>query len=308
MSKKPRDISVGPWAREKLDALREYLDFYTTVLKNQGHWLRGTLYVDAFAGPGLSRIRTKSNSSDPPGLFGPDPEFDTAETEFLKGSPRVALEITNPFTSYLFVERDAQRIAELRSLSGEYGDRRRIEIQEGDANVALQTWLASGIDWRHNRGVVFLDPFGMQVPWTTTEALAKIKAVEVLINFPLGMAIQRLLIRSGEIPEDWQVSLDTFFGSPEWRQIVYEKDEEFFGAKTRKVSDSGERLLAWYRSRLRQAFGHVSTARLIKNARGNPLYFLIWAGPNATGLKGAEHILRRGEAVRGARVHARRTK
>ena len=116
-SKKPKDTSVGPWAREKLDALREYLGFYTTVLKNQGHWLHGTLYVDAFAGPGLSRIRTKSNSSDPPGLFGPDPESDTAETEFLKGSPRVALEITNPFTSYLFVERDAQRIAELRSLA-----------------------------------------------------------------------------------------------------------------------------------------------------------------------------------------------
>jgi three-Cys-motif partner protein len=308
MSKKPKDTSVGPWAREKLDALREYLGFYTTVLKNQGHWLRGTLYVDAFAGPGLSRIRTKSNASDPPGLFGPDPESDTAETEFLKGSPRVALEITNPFTSYLFVERDAQRIADLRSLSDEYGDRRRIEIQEGDANVALQTWLASGIDWRHNRGIVFLDPFGMQVPWTTTEALAKTKAIEVLINFPLGMAIQRLLMRSGEIPEGWQVSLDTFFGSPEWRQIVYEKDEDFFGAKTRKVSDSGERLLAWYLSRLRQAFGHVSTARLIKNTRGNPLYFLIWAGPNATGLKGAEHILRKGEAVRSARVPARRTK
>jgi three-Cys-motif partner protein len=308
MSKKPKDTSVGPWAREKLNALREYLGFYTTVLKNQGHWLRGTLYVDAFAGPGLSRIRTKSKSPDPPGLFGLDPESDSAETEFLKGSPRVALEIANPFTSYLFVDRDAQRFAELRSLKSEYGETRRIEIQEGDANVALQTWLASGIDWQHNRGVVFLDPFGMQVPWSSIEALAKTKALEVLINFPLGMAIQRLLIRSGEIPEGWQMSLDVFFGSPEWRQIVYEEQEDFFGTKTRKASDSGERLVEWYRSRLRHAFGHVSTARLIRNTRGNPLYFLIWAGPNATGLKGAEHILRKGESVRGARVPPRRTK
>jgi hypothetical protein len=47
----------------------------------------------------------------------------------------------------------------------------------------------------------------------------------------------------------------------------------------------------------RSVFGHVSTARLIKNTRGNPLYYLIWAGPNATGLKGAEHILSKGEKL-----------
>ena len=41
--------------------------------------------------------------------------------------------------------------------------------------------------------MVFLDPFGMQVPWSTIEALAKTKAMELIINFPLGMAIQRLL-------------------------------------------------------------------------------------------------------------------
>jgi three-Cys-motif partner protein len=171
MTKKPKEVSVGPWAKEKLDALGQYLNFYTTVLKKQGHWLRGTLYVDGFAGPGLSRIRTKSKASEPPGLFGPDPESDQAETEFLKGSPCVALDITHPFTSYLFVERDPQRIIELHNIKAEYGDRRRITVQEADANAALEAWLASGIDWQHHRAVVFLDPFGMQVPWSTIEAL-----------------------------------------------------------------------------------------------------------------------------------------
>ena len=53
MTKKPKDSSVGPRAKEKLDALRQYLNFYTTVLKKQGHWLHGTIFVDALAGPGL---------------------------------------------------------------------------------------------------------------------------------------------------------------------------------------------------------------------------------------------------------------
>jgi hypothetical protein len=95
------------------------------------------------------------------------------------------------------------------------------------------------------------------------------------------------------------VSLDAFFGSPDWRGLAYQEEGDLFGPKVSKVSDSGMRLLKWYRGRLQTIFGHVSTARLIKNTRGNPLYYLVWAGPNATGLKGAEHILSQGEKLAG---------
>src|SRR5580704_17929575 len=162
MTKKPQDNTVGPWAKEKLEALRRYLNFYTTVLKKQGHWLQGTIFFDAFAGPGLSRVRTKQKAAGPAGLFGPDPESDAAETEFLNGSPRVALEIANPFTAYFFVERDSHRIVELTALKAEYATTRSITVQEGEANASLRAWVESGVDWQHHRAVVFLDPFGMQ--------------------------------------------------------------------------------------------------------------------------------------------------
>jgi three-Cys-motif partner protein len=299
MTKRPKDGSVGPWAKEKLEALGQYLGFYTIVLKKQGRWLRGTIFVDAFAGPGLSRVRTKPKGSEPPGLFAADAKPDEDQIEFLKGSPRVALDLANPFSAYVFIDNDEKRVAELKALKTEYGATRNITVHEGDANAALQTWLSSGVDWKSHRAVVFLDPFGMQVPWSTIEALAKTRAVEVIINFPLGMAIQRLLTKSGDIPKGWQISLDTFFGSPDWRQLVYEEGQDLFGAKLSKVTDSGTRLLEWYRGRLKKIFGYVSTARLIKNTRGNPLYYLIWAGPNATGLRGAEHILSKGEKLKG---------
>jgi three-Cys-motif partner protein len=221
-----------------------------------------------------------------------------AEIEFLKGSPRVALDIANPFSSYVFVERDPQRIAELNALKAEYADTRVIDVRADDANAALQAWLASGVDWKHHRAVVFLDPFGMQVPWSTIELLARTKAIEVIINFPLGMAIQRLLTKSGDIPPGWQMSLDTFFGLPDWRELAYEESADLFGPKVSKASGSGTKLLEWYRGRLRTIFGHVSTARLIKNTRGNPLYYLIWAGPHKKGLDGAEHILSKGERLK----------
>ena len=166
-----------------------------------------------------------------------------------------------------------------------------------DANAVLQAWLASGVDWKHHRAVVFLDPYGMQVPWSTIELLASTKAIEAIINFP-GMAVQRLLTKSGDIPERWQMLLDAFFGSPDWRQLAYEKSSDLFGPMVTKVSGAEIKLLQWYRRRLRTIFGHVSTARLIKNTRGNPLYYLIWAGPHKKGLDGAEHILSKGERVK----------
>jgi three-Cys-motif partner protein len=286
MTKKPKDNTVGPWAKEKLDALSQYLNFYTTVLKKQGHWLRGTFFVDAFAGPGLSKIRKKAKATT--GFF---PEQEPEQEEYLKGSPRVALEIANPFSSYLFIDADKERIAELEALKKQYACQRAIDLKKGDANVEIQKWLASGIDWKHHRGVVFLDPFGTQLSWATIEAIARTGALEVIINFPLGMAINRMLPKDGDVPEGWQISLDTLFGSPDWRKIVYQDGHDLFGPKQRKVKDTSERLLEWYRGRLKDLFGNVSTAQLIKNTRGNPLYYLIWAGPHPKGLEGANHVL-----------------
>lgn len=295
MTKRPNDHSVGPWAGEKLNALGQYLNFYTTVLKKQGHWLRGTTFFDAFAGAGLARVRTRDPKSLPEGLFSSD--IGAAEIAFLKGSPRVSLDIANPFTRYIFVDRDPGRVAELNALKLEYEGKRDVTVQQNDANAALRDWLASPIDWRVHRAVVFLDPFGMQVPWKSIDALAATKAIEVLINFPFGMAVNRLLTRSGSIDATWQASLDQFFGSRDWRTIVYEETRDLFGSRRNKVDDAGGQIVRWYRDRLQKVFGHVSTARLIRNTRGNPLYYLIWAGPNATGLKGAEYILSKGERL-----------
>ena len=51
----------GPWTQEKLEILRQYLDTYTTVLKNQPFNLT---YIDAFAGSGWYRDRGGDPSSN----------------------------------------------------------------------------------------------------------------------------------------------------------------------------------------------------------------------------------------------------
>lgn len=299
MTKKPKD-GVGPWAKEKLDALGEYLGFYTKVLKNQGWWCKGTIYVDAFAGPGRAKVRQKEKpASVAYDMFqvDVDPETDAEAVEFLKGSPRVALDIENPFSRYVFIERDPKRAADLRALGDEYGETRRIVVREGDAATELQAILDSGLNWKQFRAVIFIDPFGMHIPWATFEALAATGGIEVFVNFPLGMAIQRFLVRSGDIPANWQETLDSFFGSPDWRIHAYAEEDGLFGPRTLKLDDSGMRLLDWYRGRLEALFGHVSPGRLIKNTQGGHLYYLVWAGPHRKGLDGARHILSKGEKV-----------
>jgi three-Cys-motif partner protein len=288
---------VGPWARDKLQRLGTYLSKYTEILKNQNR-VRGYVYVDAFAGGGRVRIRAIQSHSLSNDLFDLRSEFhsDEGAREALDGSPRVAPEIQHPFTHYVFLENDPQRVAMLESLRHEYRGRRNIVVRKGDCNDYLNERLIKNprLNWRTWRGVVFLDPFGMQVPWKTLVGLGRTKAVEIFLNFPVGMAIQRLLPRSGQFNERQRRKLDDYFGDPGWFDVVYPESSELFGQRRRKAADAGERLVNWYRERLRTAFGYVSKAYLVRNSKGGHLYFLIFAGPNRTGAKIANYILSAG--------------
>lgn len=261
MTEEIPEASVGPWAVEKLECLRKYLNAYTTILRRQSHWCRGYVYLDAFAGAGRAKLRTADSGRDNDQTtfeLLPSVSGDEDGRGYVDGSPRVALSIQHPFTQYTFVERSSERVRALQGLQQEYGTTRNIKILRGDANAVILGELLDGtIDWRKYRGVVFLDPFGMQVPWETIAAIAQTGALEVWINFPLGMAIQRLLPRSGTMSEARIQLLDRYFGTSEWRRIVYEEKQTLFDMQTtQKTEDAGTRLVKWYRSRLRTIFGN----------------------------------------------------
>src|SRR5574337_1026431 len=123
---------VGPWAREKLDALQRYLDFYTKVLKNQ-RWR--TIYLDAYAGGGRAVVRTgtKNDTSSGANLFVEEPAIDVEARELIDGSPRVALDIANPFDRYVFVDPHPRRTAELEALKVEFEETRAIDLLSATA-------------------------------------------------------------------------------------------------------------------------------------------------------------------------------
>jgi three-Cys-motif partner protein len=290
---------VGPWAQDKLGCLADYLQAYTTALKNQPF---KRVYIDAFAGAGTAYLRTdQADDNDLPALFEPE-DFGEQERQVLAGSPRVALETNPPFDKYVFIERDPERLLLLEQLKAEYGATRDVKIHRGDCNGYFEQKLIAAkppIDWRLWRGVVFLDPYGMHVPWRTIAAIAATRALEVIVNFPLGMAIHRVLPRdAAQLTIPRRLKHDAYFGDPAWFDEVYRVEEDWFRRRVVKRADAGERLLKWYVERLKTAFGHASEPREVRSSGGKPLYHLIWAGPNRLGLKIAAHVLAQPHSTR----------
>jgi three-Cys-motif partner protein len=112
------------------------------------------------------------------------------------------------------------------------------------------------------------------------------------------MAINRLITRSGDIPDSWRAGLNGCFGGTDWDGLVYTERTDLFGDTTRhKVDDAASRLLDHYVSRLKVLFGHAATPSVVRNTRGVPIYYMLWAGPHPLGLKIADYILTKGEWI-----------
>lgn len=290
MRKDHRENTVGPWAAAKLDALEAYLNFYGLALSKQSF---KRVYIDAFAGACLTKVRGSDAQSEASPFFD-EPDDTEAQAEFILGSPVRAMNLTNGFHQHYFFDLDETRAETLRTVAA---GRSNVKVQVGDCNPLIRS-LAPSLKARNIRGVAFLDPYGAHLEWATLKALADTGNMEVVINFPVAMAINRLITKSGDVPEKWSDQLTACFGTDEWRNLAYSREVDLFGDEVvTKNGGVAERLLNLYVERLKAIFPHVAKPRLIKNTRNTPLYYLIWAGPNKLGLKGAEYVLSQGEKI-----------
>lgn len=280
----------GDWTLEKLDRLKQYLAAYTKALKNKNF---RTAYIDAFAGTGYTNLKSENTKED---LFASLlSDFTQKDAKsFLDGSAPIALQIEPRFTKYIFIEKNKNRFVELEKLKDEYPDfKEDIILKNVDANSYLQD-LCLNRNWKTNRAVLFLDPFGMQVKWETLEAIAKTEAIDVWILFPLGVAVNRLLKKTGEIDATIKQGLDIFFGTQDWYDAFYQKttSENLFGEEivvNNKIADF-QTISNYFVKRLKEIFPGVAENPLpLYNSSNNPLYLLCFACGNK---KGKEIALR----------------
>lgn len=282
----------GKWTQEKLEKVGQYLQTYSTALKNQSF---KRVYVDAFAGTGYIQFKERDES---PTLF---PEFQESEfQDFVSGSAQIALNVNPPFDQYIFIEKDTNRFSELENLKVSFPHlANQILPQSSDANDFLQAFCQT--DWSNKRAVVFLDPYSMQVKWETIEAIAKTQAIDLWILFPLGVAVNRLLKKDGNISQSVKQRLDEMFGTEEWFNEFFKPKEirTLFDTETGFEKTANlDSISDYFNQRLKSVFEGVAKNPLkLYNSKNNPLYLLCFAvgnpNPKANGLalKFANHIL-----------------
>jgi three-Cys-motif partner protein len=275
----------GPWTQIKLEMLRRYLPAFNTALQNKpiptSRFRR--IYIDAFAGTGECEIKAGDS---------------TVET--IAGSASLAIETLPSFDEIHLIDLNEKHVADLERLAA--GSNVQAHVHREDANVALQT-IVGRIDWKRSRGVLFLDPYGMGVPWSTLELAASTQALDVWYLFPLS-AIYRQAAKNFEKIDDAKLAaLDAVLGTSTWREIFYQYDGQNSlmgdGEHLVRTVDASE-IATFVHQRLMTVFkGWVSEPLFLRNNKGAPLFalFCCISNPSEKAVKlsrrMAAHILER---------------
>ncbi len=297
MPDRPNERSVshefgGEWTERKLNIIEKYLSAYTTALKNQPF---RKSYIDAFAGTGYRSEPNNTPEGKADRLLLPE----LAEEEpqkVLEGSVRRARQLNPPFDDYTFIEKSKIKHRALLGIKEEFPHlAANIEIIQDDANSAIKNLCSE--DWSARRAVLFLDPYGMQVEWSTIEAIAKTAAIDMWLLFPQGMAVNRMLGAADRFPS-WRASVDRSFGPDDWRDelMPVSAQQSLFGGEELRSKVAIEQIGQYFVRRLKSVFPAVAPNPAILGNSTCPLYLLCFAAGNERGgklaLRIANYILR----------------
>lgn len=280
---------------KKQDIVVGYLKSYVTALRKTGLHLS---YVDGFCGAGW-RIPAGIEARDHPDLFA------AHETPKLEPSTALkALELRPAFDRYVFGDTKNTHLDALRAAVAEMRlhspDTPEPEFIVADANELVRRECDLLRNDQRRRAVMFLDPFGMQVDWSTLEVIQRSGRVDLWLLLPSAIAVARLLPRSGPPSANWTLPLDRFFGTEKWRNNLLEAKPDLFGNIVPRRAVALSVIVEFLKERLGQLFGpglHPIALELRIGKR--PAYHLAFAcsAPSArareVALRIAGHLLDR---------------
>lgn len=256
----------GIWTLIKLEALEKYLVAFNIALSKQNFT---RIYIDAFAGTGRCDIKVDGEKTS------------------VDGSARRALGTNPSFDKFCFIELRPKKLAALKALEAEYPDK-SIEVIRDDANAALKT-LCGKYQWRNERAVLFLDPFGMHVEWLTLEAIAKTGAIDVWYLFPYSGLYRQAAKNADAMDSDKVESITRLLGTDKWRQAFYvpKRQASLFDGDDGDEREADHRqMLDFVSERLKEIFPAVTEPKVLyqagdsKNPSGAPLFALYFAASN----------------------------
>lgn len=295
----PNSISThefgGAWTDKKLKALSTYLQAYRKIFtQNEKASYFTTVYFDAFAGTGSRNDAQTKTDSQSHALWAEDDL--TPIEQYKTGSVRIALNLESPFDKYVFVDKKASHVDELkRMIADDYPQlETRCKVYQADANKILQHFCQNELNRNKERAVVFVDPYGMNIEWQTIAMMAETKCIDLWILFPLGTGVNRLLTRNTVPPDSWAAKLTATLGTEDWKTAFYKPKQQvdLFSMEDSVTKDATfESIGNFFISRLNEVFAGVAPRPLILyNTRNNPLYLLCFAASNEKAVRPALNI------------------
>jgi three-Cys-motif partner protein len=244
---------VGPWAAEKHERLKKYIDAYRSAraqfLPPRGSG--GAAYVELFSGPGRSQLEDTD--------------------EFIDGSPLVAFRAARKsqtgFSDLHFNDIDhentkalAKRISELGGAANYYFEPAAVAV-----NRIAYALNPAGLHF------AFLDPYNLEnLPFSIIQRLAKFPRMDMLIHVSI-FDLQRNLRRH---LDDGRV-LDAFM--PGWRESVdINRNDQAVRAGL---------LHHWLGLITSLGKSPAEGIELVSATRGQRLYWLVFVSAHELGLK-----------------------
>ena len=287
----------GSWTEEKLEAFEKYVNAYLTIMnkyRDQFGWK--LLYFDGFAGSGTRTTNQGTDSELMMELFREQEISLEQISVYQSAAERVVNIKQRGFDYYYFVDLDKSANDELKEKLRPYSNQgKNLTFRNTDANSITKRMGEYLIANEKIKGLVLLDPFGMNIDWETIAAL-KGASVDLWILVPSGVIINRLLERDGSLKHIEK--LKQYFGLTkseiESRFYTKKTDKTLFGEieKVEKVKEPIKRSAELYVERLKTLFPYVTENPLVMtNTKGVPIFHFVFASNNKNAMKIAQQII-----------------
>lgn len=287
----------GSWTEDKLDAFEKYVNAYLTIMnafRDKNNWK--LIFFDGFAGSGSRKEKKEEEDSVLLQDLFKDSSIKEEELNLYKGAAERVLSIPQRgFDFYYFVDKDTESSLKLHELLSRFENDNTLVYRNSDANKQIEMLARAMQKDKKLTSLVLLDPFGMQVDWSSIKQLEGTRT-DLWILIPTGVIVNRLLDRKGELSHIEK--LKSFFGKDEvsLRDYFYTKSQEqtLFGdiEKIQKVEKPIQKIAELYIQQLKEIFKHVTPEPLVLyNSRHTPIFHFACASNNETAIKIASQII-----------------
>jgi three-Cys-motif partner protein len=186
---------VGIWGDDKYKLLGGYSEIFTSGMKNLWDNL---VYIDLFAGAGYARIK--------------------GTNKIRMSSALIAMSVNHKFNKYILCEEDEKCFAALKDRVDRHFPDANVEFIPGDSNLNIEKIINAIPKHSKDEKVLrfcFVDPFSLNLKFTTIAKLSKVGKIDFLILLALHMDANRNLFNYISDNSD---KVDSFIDDSSWRE------------------------------------------------------------------------------------------